>query len=72
MDLAGPFISQNGLEVVHLAHYWILEADPVGAENRARLAGDLQRFAHVVQLGHRDLCRRHLALVLQATELQGQ
>src|SRR2546422_1269737 len=69
MDLVRPLVGKDRLEIGHMPHHRIFEADSVCAQNATRLAGDLQCLPHVVHLGHRDLRRRRLALILETTKL---
>src|SRR5438093_4365838 len=69
VDLVRAFVGKDRLEIGHMPHYWIFEADAVGAEDATRLTGDLQRLAHIVHLRHRDLGRSRLALIFEPTKL---
>src|SRR5262245_35968048 len=69
MDLGRALVRQHRLEVVHVADHRILERDAARAQDRARLARDLERLADVVQLAHADLLRQQPALVLHAPEV---
>src|SRR2546422_8191347 len=69
MDLVSPLVGKDRLEIGHLPHHRIFEADTVGPQNATRLAGDLQRLAHVVHLRHGDLRGRRFALIFETTKL---
>ena len=53
-----------------MADHRVLERDPVAAEDRRALAGDLQRAADVGELAEADLLGPQRPLVLHAPEVQ--
>src|SRR5262249_34376512 len=59
-----PLVRVHGLEVQHVADDGILVDDAVGAEDVARLAGDVERRADVVHLRLADMLGAHRALLL--------
>src|SRR4051794_29914547 len=48
VDVVGAFVGEYRLDVAHVAAGLILVGDAVGAEQIARVAGDVARHAHVV------------------------
>src|SRR3954454_19486451 len=70
VHLVRALVGEDRLEVRRVAHDRVLRADPVGAEDRARLAGDRDRLADVVQLADADVLGRDAPLVLEPPDLQ--
>src|SRR5690349_10030857 len=61
VDLVGPHVGEDRLQVVHVADDGVLEGDPVGAQDVAGLAGHVEGLPDVVELAEADLGRRDLA-----------
>src|SRR5258707_7003236 len=55
VDVVGAFVGEDGFEIVHVAHDAVIVDDAVGAENVARLAGDVERDANVIHFEHGDV-----------------
>src|SRR5689334_4674720 len=71
VDLRGALVGQDGLQVGGVPHHRVLAADPVGAEDRAALAGDRERLSDVVELADADLLRPYARPVGQPPQVQG-
>jgi hypothetical protein len=69
MDGVSALVRIDGLEIRHVPHRRVLDQDPVAAEEPPSLTGEVRGHVDIVSLGHRHLLRRHLAGVLQPTEL---
>ena len=59
VDVVRALVGVDRLQVGHVAHGRVLGEDAVGAEEAARLAGDVARHVHVGALGQTDLLRGH-------------
>ena len=70
VDLVGALIREDRLQVGHVTDHRVFEGDPVGAEDGARRAGNLERIAHVVELAEADLLRSQGPIVLAPPEMQ--
>src|SRR6266446_9613533 len=72
VDIVGALVSIDRLEVHHVADDGMLVHDACGAQDVAGHAGAVEGHLDIVHLGHGDLLRPRLALVLELAEPQAQ
>ena len=72
VDIVGPFVGYDRLQVHHVAHHGKVAGDAHGTQYLPRLAGYIQGHFYIVSLGHGDLRRSGFALILKHSKPPGQ
>src|SRR5215469_5759025 len=70
VHLTGALVRQHRFEVAGVPQHRVLQRDAGSAEHGAAGTGDLDRFAHVVELAQADLRRVNGSGVLELAEVQ--
>src|SRR5207245_5253641 len=55
VDVVGALVGEHRFQIAHMTSRLVLYGDAVGAEEVARVAGDVAGHADVVALGERDV-----------------
>src|SRR5580700_5876467 len=70
VDVVCALVSLHRFQVHHVAHEWVFVSHTIRAENVARHTGTFERHPYIISLGHGNMLRPGLVLILQSPYLQ--